>query len=73
MKNLVNVLRRCRSERKEYKIDWKIVFEFDTRDYIFFLLPTIMFQPWPFRWRGVAVISICWFNMNLGIGIWTEA
>lgn len=54
--------------RKEYRIKPKIRFEIDKG--IFFLLPTIIWQPWKYRYNDTFVISFYWLNFVVGIGLW---
>lgn len=61
-------LRELRHNRKEYHIKPKITFRVDTHDYPFFLLPTILVQPWIYRYPGSYVIDIYWLNFFIGIG-----
>lgn len=56
--------------RSDYRIKKKIFFEFDCE--LIFLLPTIMFQPWKYRYLGTSVVTISWLGMNIGIGIWEK-
>lgn len=56
--------------RKEYRIKPKFVFEIDTTNRIFFFLPTILWQPWKYRYNDSYVICFCWLIFNVGFGIW---
>jgi hypothetical protein len=61
-----------REMRKEYRIRPKVVFEVDKRDFLFFFLPTIIWQPWKYRWNGCAVVCFHWLNFAIGFGIWEK-
>lgn len=56
--------------RKDYRIKPKVIFDIDNLSKIFFLLPTIIFQPWEYRYNGSVVVDITWLNLHIGIGIW---
>ncbi len=56
--------------RKDYRIKPKVIFEIDNRSKIFCILPTIIFQPWKYRYIGGVVVDITWLNLHIGIGIW---
>lgn len=54
--------------RKEYRIKPKIGFEIDKS--IFFLLPTIIWQPWKYRYNDSYVIYFCWLVFAVRFGLW---
>ena len=56
--------------KKSGKIKPKIVFDIDKTTKIFFLLPTIVVQPWKYRYYNTFVLDICWLNFHIGIGVW---
>ena len=70
LKKLFDVLKRCKPDRKDYYIEPKIFFEVDDSNFSFFLLPTVMFVPWPYRYKGMCCIEMMWLNLHIGIGIW---
>lgn len=55
---------------KEYRIKPKIAFEIDTRNYLFMFFPTIVWQPWNYRYNESYVICFHWLNFVIGIGLW---
>lgn len=70
LKKLFEVLKKSKEYRKDWYIKWKIRWKFDTDDYLFMFLPTIVWLPWPYRHCGESIVCIHWFNFNLGIGEW---
>jgi hypothetical protein len=70
LKKMFDSLKNCKPHRNEYVIKWDINFDVDDYSYIFAFLPTIIWQPWTFRYPGASVISIMWLNFNIGIGEW---
>lgn len=70
--NLFKRLRRLKPQRKEYIIKPKVFFEADTAYYIFSILPTVIVQPWIYRYKGSVIIDITWLNLHIGIGEWTK-
>ena len=56
--------------RKEYRIKPKIGFEIDKRTYLFMFLPTIIWQPWKYRFNNTYVICLYWLNFAIGFGLW---
>ena len=55
--------------RKEYRIRAKIGFEIDKLDYVFFFLPTIVWQPWKYRYNSY-VVELHWLIFTVGFGLW---
>ena len=70
LKKLFKSLKECKNARKDYYIKPQIDFEADTVDYAFYLIPTIVVQPWPYRYRNTYVVSIIWLNFAVGFGMW---
>jgi hypothetical protein len=70
LKKLFKFLKRCRPDRKDYYIEPKVVFWVDDSNFSFFVLPTIVFVPWIYRYKGVCCCEIMWLNLHIGIGIW---
>ncbi len=58
--------------RKQYILKPKIEFRIDKDDYLFMLLPTIMFVPWFSRFPNSYAFEIMWLNINIGIGLWGD-
>lgn len=70
---LINDLKRCKENRKKYKILPIIKFERDTKDYLFSFFPTIVWSPWVYRFpNAVGVVDIWWLHFHILIGKWTE-
>jgi hypothetical protein len=70
LKKLFEILKQCKPSRKEYYIKPMIKFEVDDWHYEFFLLPTISFLPWPYRYNNKACCEISWLNIRICIGQW---
>ena len=70
LKKLFKALRECRPFKGKNRIKWRIRFFVDDYDYLFSLLPTIVFVPWPFRHIGTPVVEIVWLNFGIRIGEW---
>ena len=71
MKKLLKSLSDCREYRKMYKIAPSACFEFDDRDYMFAIFPTVYIQPQTFRPVNTYVVEIHWLNIHIGLGLWT--
>ena len=56
--------------RKEYHIRAKIGFEVDKESYVFFLLPTIVWQPWKYRFSKTYAVELHWLIFTVGFGLW---
>ena len=56
--------------RKQYRIKPKIGFEIDKQYYAFFFLPTVVWQPWKYRWNNTYVVELHWFIFTVGFGLW---
>ena len=56
--------------RKEYRIKPKIGFEIDKQNYLFFLIPTVIWQPWKYRYKDSYVVCLHWLNFAVGFGLW---
>lgn len=70
LKRLFQALKMSRPARKNYRIRFRVKFCVDDNDYIFALLPTITFVPWPFRALGMPIIEIVWLNFGVRLGEW---
>lgn len=68
---LIEDLKRCKGNRKKYRIKPTIEFHVDTRHYYFSFLPTIMWTPWIYRYpHSIGIIDIWWLNFHILIGTW---
>lgn len=70
---LRKMLRDCKTCKKYTEgdyIKWSIKFYVDDESYFFHFLPTIVWQPYPYRLYGMPVIDIPWFNLHILIGEW---
>lgn len=56
--------------RKEYRIKPKIGFEIDNQSYVFFFLPTVVWQPWKYRYNNTYVVNLHWLCFDVGFGVW---
>lgn len=70
LKELFKTSIRLKDERENYQIKWTIKFRVDDYRFAFFLLPTILVMPWPYRHPGQSIIDIYWFNLAIVIGKW---
>ena len=68
MIKLIKDMVRMRHDRKDYKIKWEINLGFEPS--ICSLLPTIVVQPWIYRYVDVGLIDITWLFWHLSIGTW---
>lgn len=72
LKKLFENLKRLKPNRKNYKIKWIFKFKIDNDHYMFSFLPTILWEPWIYRYPGAeGIIDIWWLNMHILIGKWT--
>ena len=62
--------KRLKRYRKQYIVKPKIEIRIDRYDYLFALLPSIMFVPWFSRFPNSYAVVIMWLNINIGIGLW---
>lgn len=70
---LFEELKRCKEDRKDYKIKPTIRLLIDRRDYIISFLPTIVWQPWIYRYPETdGVVDIWWLNIHILIGKWVR-
>ena len=56
--------------RSDWKIKPCIAFDYDKYDKLFFLIPTVMVQPWAYRYPNTYVVDIAWLHLHIGIGKW---
>ena len=70
---LFKKLKRCKPDRKKYRIKPIIRFEVDTRDYYFSFLPTVLWIPWIYRYpNSTGVVDIWWLHFHILIGKWEQ-
>ena len=70
---LFEELKECRKNRENYKIEFAIKFIIDNTDYCMSFIPTILWQPWIYRYPNeVGIIDIWWFNFHISIGKWVN-
>ena len=73
MKKLIEGLKRCKGDRKRYKIIPVVKFAIDNDHYYFSFFPTIKWQPWIYRYpNSIGVIDIQWLIFHIAIGKWIE-
>ena len=70
LKKLFTVLKTNKGYRKDWYIKWKFECVVNTNDYMFFILPTIVWTPWPYRRHGEHILEIAWLNCAIGTGEW---
>ena len=70
IRKLIKTHRRLRVQKKNYYIRPKVRFHVDKEDYPFFILPTVLIQPWFRRYPGSSVIDIYWMHFIIAIGLW---
>lgn len=70
LRKMFKRLKELKKYRKDYVIKPKVIFEIDDSHYFFYLIPTIGFMPWIYRWPGTSVLEIMWLNMHICFGIW---
>lgn len=73
LKKMFESFKRCKGLKEKNDITWDVSFEIDDNCYLFSFLPTIMWQPWPFRYPNCSVIDIMWFNCHILIGTWRKS
>jgi hypothetical protein len=71
LKKLFADMKQCKKCRPEYRVKPTIKFYIDTDHYAFAFLPTVLWEPWVYRYPGLdGVVDIWWFNMHILIGTW---
>ena len=70
LQKLKKMLAESEKFRNQWKIRWKVWVQTDDEDYIFSLLPTILWQPWVVRAHNATVVTITWLNLHICIGRW---
>lgn len=70
LKKLFKALRECRPHKGKKRIKWCVRFFVDDVYYMFSLLPTVIFVPWPFRAVGMPIVEFVWLNFGIRIGEW---
>ena len=65
---LIKDLIRLKEYRKEYGIKPTIKLCIDNN--IFSFIPTVVWQPWIYRYINCSVIDMWWLNFHISIGIW---
>ena len=63
-------LKKCKRQRKEYKIKPFVGFYCSRNLFTFSILPVIIWSPWIYRHPGWCVVEINWFNFVISIGKW---
>lgn len=56
--------------RSDWRIKPEIKFLHDKYDKLFFLIPTLMVQPWRRRYANTNVVDIAWLTFHILIGKW---
>ena len=71
-KKLFEALKRCKDDRKKYRIKPKIEFYCTPEVFVFSLLPIIEWEPWVYRYTNMPIVTIWWFNFCICFGEWTK-
>lgn len=62
--------------RRKMRADWRIKpytkLIIDKDDYLFSFIPTIVWQPWRYRYSNTCVIDIHWLIFHLCFGLWEQ-
>ena len=70
---LINDLKMCKGDRKKYRINPIFGIEIDTRNYLFSLLPTVLWSPWIYRYpNSIGVVDVWWLHIHIWFGKWEE-
>ena len=69
LKKLFKTIKDCKQYRKDHYIKWSVRWHIDEY-YYFSFLPTVVWEPWPYRMPGSCIIDIWWFNWHITIGTW---
>lgn len=73
LKKLFEQLKRLKPNRKNYRIKPSFKIWVDDRDYYFSFLPTILWEPWIYRYpNSEDVVDIWWLNIHISIGTWAS-
>lgn len=67
---MLHKMRERKEARKQWYIKKYFKVQFDTDSYLICILPTIIFQPWRYRYPNCAVIDVTWLNFHITIGEW---
>ena len=68
---LIKDLKNCKGHRKQYRIKPTIRFLVDKDDYYFSFLPTVLWQPWVYRYPNIdGIVDIWWLHFHILIGKW---
>ena len=67
---LIKDLIKFHDDRKEWHIIPKFGFVWDSDDYCFSFLPTIVWTPWVYRPPNFYVVEFWWLNFHICFGIW---
>ena len=59
---------RLKESRKEYRI--KPIVKFYVDNNIFSFIPTVVWQPWIYRYINSSVVDIWWLHFHILIGTW---
>lgn len=70
MIKLLKKFKMHKPNRKKYRIKPHIGFAVDRDGYIFSLLPTVLVQPWMYRYPGHCIVDITWLHFHICIGVW---
>lgn len=68
--SLIKKLKELKEDRKDYRIKPCFNCKRETKRYLFYLLPTVLVQPWIYRYPNTYVVSVCWLNFKMGFGLW---
>jgi hypothetical protein len=70
LKKLYKKHKTCKQYRNSRRIRPMFNITIDDSFYAFSFLPTIIWQPWMFRYNNSCIIDITWLNIHISIGKW---
>lgn len=56
--------------RNEWYIDPIVKAIIDKEDYLYALLPTIIWMPWRYRYPNTFIVEFHWLIFHIGFGLW---
>ena len=71
IKQLIEDHKKCWDYRKTYRIKWRIkLCSTDDNACLIYLIPTIVYNTYPYRGLNEHVFYVCFLHWYLGIGEW---
>ena len=74
LKKLFKNLKKCKPHRKEFHMKPSIRIAVDDNHYTFSFLPTVVYEPWIYRYPNLQepLLDIWWLNIHILIGTWKK-